>query len=115
MGTAGSEGSPAAKNMALGLVTAAAVQNVHKLIERWKLRNGHELIERWKHRNGRELIERWKLRMILAFRLMPFRCRRWGRPCKSGGPPLFALSLKIQRDTHNPAPVRLTRTALQSS
>jgi hypothetical protein len=53
--------------------------------------------------------------LILAFRLMPLRCRRWGRPCKSGGPPLFALSLKVQRDTHNPTPVRLTRTALQSS
>jgi hypothetical protein len=42
--------------------------------------------------------------LILAFRLMPFRCRRWGRPCKSGGPPLFALSLKVHRDTHYPAP-----------
>jgi hypothetical protein len=41
--------------------------------------------------------------LILAFKLMPLRCRRRGRPCKFGGPPLFALSLKVQRDsTHDP-------------
>ena len=53
---------------------------------------------------------------------MLFRCRRWGRLCNSGEPPLFALSLKVQRNTHNPLrscgpPCRrhLTHTALQTS
>jgi hypothetical protein len=37
--------------------------------------------------------------LILAFRLMRFRCRRWSRPCKSGGPPLFAPFLEVEGDT----------------
>jgi hypothetical protein len=53
--------------------------------------------------------------LILAFRLTPFRCRRWGRPCKSGGPPLFALSLNVQRDTHKRQRARCSKVPRGSS
>jgi hypothetical protein len=29
---------------------------------------------------------------------------RWGQLCNSSAPPLFALSLKVQTNTHNPTP-----------
>jgi hypothetical protein len=40
--------------------------------------------------------------LILAFRPISLRFRRRSQPNKSGGPPLIALSLKVQRDiAHN--------------
>jgi hypothetical protein len=40
--------------------------------------------------------------LILAFRPISLRIRRRSQPNKSGGPPLIALSLKVQRDiAHN--------------
>jgi hypothetical protein len=43
--------------------------------------------------------------LILSFKILLFRRHRRDRPHKSGGPPLFELSLKVQRNVaHNPAP-----------
>src|ERR1700745_3285719 len=43
--------------------------------------------------------------LILSFKILPFRRNRRDRPHKSGGPPLFELSLKVLRNVaHNPAP-----------
>lgn len=40
----------------------------------------------------------WRGRLFLTFKPLLLRRRRWIRPRKSGGPPLFKLSLMIQRD-----------------
>jgi len=42
--------------------------------------------------------------LILPFKFLLFRRRRWNRSRKSGGPPLFELSLKVQRDIAHNAP-----------
>jgi hypothetical protein len=45
------------------------------------------------------LVLRWQFREGIDLKA---RVNCWGRPCKSGGPPLFAPSLKVQRDVaHN--------------
>jgi hypothetical protein len=66
----------------------------------------------------------WRGSLFLTFKPLLLRRRRWIRPRKSGGPPLFELSLKVQRDVaHYPPPgsrscpgtTASTRSALKRS
>src|SRR4029453_16632106 len=66
----------------------------------------------------------WRGSLFLTFKPLLLRSRRWIRPRKSGGPPLFELSLKVQRDVaHYPPPgsrscpgtTASTRSALKRS